>query len=612
MPQDRRPATSAAIRRAISLAALCLAGLTGCGSGDLADSSPISTPAVQGHVLGGQQPVANSRIILYAAGTNTTGGAPQDLFGSTTVYTNQNGEFNLPSIQCPAPTAQTYMVALHGNPGLTPAVDNQALVLMIALGDCQNVGANFISINEVTTAAAAWALAPFLGANAAVTSSATNATGLRNAFLTAQNLVDNATGQSPGANLPSGAVIESAKIYTLGNVLAPCVNSDGTTGCAPLFTAAEVGGVQPSNTLDAALNIVRNPGAHVKGVFDVAASKNPFEPALGTAPHDWTLSVTFKGGGLNQPGEIAVDADGNLWTPNYFNHALSEFSPVGQPLYANGIIGIGLEQSFGVAIDSGGYVWVSNENSVAGANNGGLGSVSRFSSQGTELSGHGYTAGGLFYPQGVAADSNGNIWIADYGDSSATLLNSNGGAISGSNGYAHSELPFTSALAIDASHNAWFAVEEAVAKVTPTGAVTKYSCCDDPEGVAVDQSGYIWLADYGGARVIKLSSNGTVEASLESPDDFSAAQGIAVDGAGNVFAPNFRGDTLEALTGSPAAIVSPSYGYGLDAPLNEPLGVAIDASGNVWVTNSGGNTITQFVGLASPVKTPMAGPPATP
>jgi streptogramin lyase len=604
-----------ALCRAAEVVALCAAGLTGCGSGILttAPTSPVSPANVVGQVKGGQQPVANSQIILYATGTNAPGDGPQNLFGSTTVYTNQNGEFTLPaSFSCPSPTSQTYMVALHGNPGLTPAVDNQALVLMIALGDCQNVGVKFIAINEVTTAAAAWALLPFLGANAAVTSSTTNATGLRNAFLTAQNLVDTETGQSPGTGLPAGAVLESGKIYTLGNVLAPCVNSDGTTGCDTLFTAAEINGAKPTNTLDAALNIVRNPGINVKGVFDVAASKAPFEPALGTQPHDWTLSVTFEGGGLDQPGDIAVDSTGNVWTPNYFNSVLSEFSTVGEPLYANGIAGTGLAESFGIAIDSSDDVWVSNENSFAGANNGGLGSISRFTNQGSELSGYGYTHGGVYYPQGVAADTNGEIWIADYGDSSATLLNSSGGAISGSNGYGHSELPFTSAVAIDANHNAWFAVQEAVAKVTPTGTVTKYSCCDDPEGVAVDQNGSIWLADYGGARVVKMSSTGTIEASLESPDDFSAAQGIAIDGAGNVFAANFRGDTLEELTGSPAAILSPSFGYGLDAPLNEPLGIAIDASGNVWVSNTGGNTITQFVGLASPVHTPMAGPPTAP
>ncbi len=604
-----------ALRRAIALLPFLAAAIMGCGSGTLitSDPTPVNPANVQGRVIGGQQPVANSQIILYTAGTNVQGDGPQNLFGSTAVYTNQNGEFNLPAtVSCPSPTSQAYIIALHGNPGLNPAVDNQALILMIALGDCQNVGSSFIAINEVTTAAAAWALSPFLGPDAAVTSSTTNATGLRNAFLTALNLVDTATGQSPGAHLPSGAVLESSKIYALANVLAPCVNSDGTTGCDSLFLASEVGTNKPANTLDAALNIVRHPGSNAKGVFDVAASKSPFQPALGAAPHDWTLSVTYNGGGLDQPGEIAVDSAGNVWTPNYFNQVLSEFSPVGAPVSATGFAGKGLEQSFGIAIDSTNHVWVSNENSVAGASNAGLGSISRFTDQGAELSGYGYTKGGIYYPQGVAADPNGDVWIADYGDSSATLLNPTGGQISGSNGFGHSELPFTSSVAVDADHNAWFAVQEAAVKVTPSGAITKYSCCDDPEGIAIDQNGYVWLADYGSARVVKMSTTGNVEASLESPDDFSAAQGIAIDGTGNVFAANFRGDTLEELTNFPAAIISPSYGFGLDAPLNEPLGIAVDASGSVWVTNTGGNTITQFVGLGTPVRTPMAGPPMAP
>ncbi len=602
-------------RRIIAILALSAAGLTGCGSGSIATSSTgtIISATLQGRVIGGQQPVANAQILLYAAGTNTTGGAPKNLLGSTAVYTDQNGNFDLPaSISCPSPTTQTYMVALHGNPGLTPAVDNQALVLIAALGDCQNATAHFIAINEVTTAAAAWALSPFLGPGAAVTSSTTNSVGLRNAFLTAQNLVDTATGLSPGTGLPSGAVLESAKIYSLANVLAPCVNSDGTTGCAALFLASEAGSTQPTNTLDAALNIVRNPGTNVTGVFKVAATKDPFQPALGTAPHDWTLSVTFKGGGLNEPGDIAVDSAGNLWIPNYFGQVLSEFSPQGAPISASGYPGTGLYESFGVAVDPSGSIWVSNENSVAGAGNNGGGSVSRFSAQGAELSGSGYTGGGLYYPQGLAADPNGDIWVADYGSSSASLLNPNGGAISGGNGFAYQDLPFTSAVAVDANHNAWFSVQEAVAMVTPTGAVTKYSCCNDPEGVAVDQNGFIWLADYGGARIVKLSSTGSVIADLESLDDYSAAQGIAVDGAGNVFAANLRGNTFEELTNSPAAFISPTGGFGLDAPLSEPVGIAIDASGGIWITNTYTSTLTQFVGLATPVHTPMAGPPSAP
>ena len=85
-----------------------------------------------------------------------------------------------------------------------------------------------------------------------------------------------------------------------------------------------------------------------------------------------------------------------------------------------------------------------------------------------------------------------------------------------------------------------------------------------------------------------------------------------MDGTGNVFAANFRGDSITELAGSTAAVLFPAAGFGMDAPLSEPFGIAADASGNVWVSNAGDNAVTQFVGIASPVKTPLTGPPASP
>jgi streptogramin lyase len=59
-------------------------------------------------------------------------------------------------------------------------------------------------------------------------------------------------------------------------------------------------------------------------------------------------------------------------------------------------------------------------------------------------------------------------------------------------------------------------------------------------------------------------------------------------------------------------VLSPTAGYGLDAPLQAPYGLAIDASGNLWLSNADTNTLTQFVGLASPIQTPLLGPPVQP
>jgi streptogramin lyase len=599
--------------------AAVLASLSGCGLSNAAPSSEQSGVGLQGRVRGGQQPVSGAAIHLYAAGSAGAGAGAVDLIAPHVVMTDGSGNFNITGdYACPSANTQVYVVAQGGNPGLGSGKANPALLMMAALGDCGGLSSSTsIVVNEATTVAAVWALSQFMGASVNVGSSATNTTGLRNAFAIARNLVETSTGLAPGAALPSGALTESAKLYTLADVLAQCVNSDGGSACTPLFAASTTARGTLANTLDAALSIVRNPGSNVADVFNASAPQGPFQPALSTAPDDWTMSITYGGctpacGGLNLPGSLAIDSGGNVLVANYYGGVLSKFSATGMPAAAGGIPGAGLHESYGIAIDGSDNVWVTNEQSVTAANNHHNGSVSKFSSAGVEMSGSGYTGGGVYYPLAAAADSNGDIWLADYGSSSATLLATDGSPISGSGGYGASALSFTSAVAIDTSHNAWFAVQSGVARVTPAGAVSNFTCCSDPAGIAIDLADNIWVADYSASAVVELSSAGLVLHLTSLLGGKAGPQGIAVDGAGNVWAANYKGNSLVELGGATAATLSPSYGYGLDAPLNEPFGLAIDASGNVWLSNSGGDTVTQFVGLASPVRTPLLGPPVQP
>jgi streptogramin lyase len=212
----------------------------------------------------------------------------------------------------------------------------------------------------------------------------------------------------------------------------------------------------------------------------------------------------------------------------------------------------------------------------------------------------------------VAVDSGGDVWIADYGSSSATLLANDGSAISGGSGYGSSALPFTSAVAIDASHNAWFAAQQEVVRITPAGVVSSFPCCSDPAGIAIDAMGNVWVADYNSSAVVELAAAGAVAQEITVLGGNGGPKGIAVDGAGNIWTANYFGDVLAELSGSTASVTSPTQGYGLDAALAEPYGLAIDASGNVWVSNASANTLTQFVGLAGPVKTPLLGPAVQP
>ncbi|WP_157477483.1 NHL repeat-containing protein [Granulicella tundricola] len=596
------------------------AATIGCGSSTPSSTTTVTAPgsAFTGHITAAGQPVIGASVQLYAAGTSGNGTGAVNLLPGQTISSNSAGQFSIPQdFACPTSTTQTYLVAQSGNPGLAGGTDNRALLLVAALGDCGSLSITTTPIvNEATTAAAAWAFSTFLGASAAIGSSATNATGLRNAFALAANLVSISTGTIPGPNLPSSAKFETAKLNTLANALASCTHSEGGAACGPLFAAAQQGTTKPATTLDAALSIVRNPANNVTAVFAASSGQTTFQPTLASAPHDWTLSITYGNctsgcGGLNLPGNIAIDSTGAVWVANYFGRVASKFSATGVAAATNGFVGTGLYASYGIAVDASDNAWVTNLQSFTPTNSY-SGSVSEFSPAGAELSGLGYTGGGVYYPLAVAAGTNGDIWVADYGSSSASLLASNGTTLSGASGYAASQLPFTSAVALDATQNAWFAVQNGVARVTPLGAVTSFSCCDDPEGIAVDPSGDIWVADYGASSLIELSPSGQTMATLDTASAGASPKGIAIDGAGNVWAANYYGNSLTALTGSNAAFRFPTRTIGLDASLNEPYAIAVDASGNLWVSNSNSNALVEFIGLASPVKTPLLGPPAQP
>ena len=147
--------------------------------------------------------------------------------------------------------------------------------------------------------------------------------------------------------------------------------------------------------------------------------------------------------------------------------------------------------------------------------------------------------------------------------------------------------------------------------------MTNYDCdCDGASGVATDQSGNVWIANYYGNSISEVNTCGKLEVDAAMGGGLVRPQGIAVDGAGTVWVANYQGNSLSELGGSSSAtagmLLSPSTGFGTDASLLAPYGVAIDASGNLRVTNSGKNTLTQFIGVAVPVKTPLAGPPQTP
>ena len=573
--------------------------------------------------MAGSQPVNRATVQLYAAGSSGYGSAGTALLSAATA-TNSTGGFTIPAgYTCASSSTQVYVVAKGGNPGLSGSVNNSSLAMMAALGSCGSIASGTsVVVNEVTTVASVAALSAFYSNGGNVGTSNTNAAGLANAFGTANQLANMTTGTSPGASLPVGLSIPSAKINTLADILNSCTGSNGGAVCTTLLTAVTPTGAEAApNTLEAVFDIVRDPVINLSVLNGLVSASPAFTPVVAAAVPDWTLAVTWSGGGMNLPTAMAFDSKGNAWVASYFS-MLTELPALGGGGSVQQIASspAALNESYGLTVDGSDNIWVANEQ-TSNSINSGNGNVVKFSNTGQLLSGaNGFSAGGVYFPQGLAADTTGNLWVVDYGNSRVSLLSSSGSPVNGATAWGSGQLSLPVAVAVDASHNAWVANQSAstVTRISADGSsITQVSCCNGASGVAVDQGGNVWVANYFGNSISEVSSTGTVLLNGQTGGGVDHPQAVAIDGAGRVWVSNFHTGTLSVFAGaklpSPGMALSPPTGLGTDAQLGSPFALAIDQSGNLWVTNSdGANTVTVFVGLATPVKTPLLGPAQLP
>ena len=273
------------------------------------------------------------------------------LTGSVT--TNSSGYFSITSKYACNSGDQVYIVATGGDAGSGP---NSAISMMTALGPCATLLANAsttnITINEVTTVASVYSLVAFMNSVQALGSDATNTPStdtLAASFANTQTLVNTATGVAPLISTGNG-IVPQATIYALADALAACINStaSNSTACTKLFSAATVPANTPTDTLQAALNIAKNPAANPTGVYGVTSATGPFQPTLTAAPASWTITVAHPSDWLTYHGNNSrngVQAYETTLTPANVNSASfgKKFSFTvdsylfAQPLYIGGI-----------------------------------------------------------------------------------------------------------------------------------------------------------------------------------------------------------------------------------------------------------------------------------
>jgi sugar lactone lactonase YvrE len=623
------------MRLVLSSAALLCLSLTGCTMVETASPVAETGATLQGRLHGGQQPVVGAHVYLMQANTTGTGAASISLLSSAStghsdsvgayVLTDSNGFFSITNDYSCTPGTQVYTYALGGNPG---AGTNSAAGFLALLGSCPAAG-NFLTttpyiwMNEVSTVAAAYAMAGFATDALHVSSSGTSLAkvDIANAFATAANLVNLATGTAYSTTPSGNAAVPQTTINTLANILAACVNSSGPSSstCGILFSVAKSAGssgTTATDTATAAINIAHYPGNNPSILFSTLASTVAFAPSLSSAPTDFTLSLVYSGGGIAKPEGIAVDGSGNVWVANYGSTGVSEILSTGAFAANTPYTGGGLGPAQAIAIDASGNAWVTNTTKN---------SLTKFSSSGTPANSSGYTGGGLSAPDALAIDANGDVWVGNSTRGSCMSLFLSSGSASSSSPLSGAGCSSTFGIAIAASGDAWAVNNDGSALVefygssSPSLGSEAHTAIGNggiasPVALAINSLGDIWVANGSRSSANVSEYVASTGQALTGPNGYSGGgtsitYGVATDGSGNMWFANSGSNSISEFSSSGVAL-SPAAGSGFNggyvsSGFSTPYAIAVDGSGNVWVADEGSNAVIEMIGIATPVVTPL-------
>lgn len=326
---------------------------------------------------------------------------------------------------------------------------------------------------------------------------------------------------------------------------------------------------------------------------------------------------------LKYPRSVASDAMGNLYILDYDNARIRKVNTT------SGII---------TSVAGNGAFGFSGDNGVA-------------------------TNAQLYYPSSAALDASGNLYIADEGNLRVRKVNSASGIIttvagngtlgnSGDNGLATSAQVYPQSVALDANGNLYIGENYRIRKVNVvTGIITTVAGTstngftgdnvaatsarlDSPHGIALDPNGNLYIAETGANRIrlVNAATGIITTVAGDGTPGFSGDNGaatsakldypysIALDGIGNLYiadANNRRIRKVNSTTGIITTVAgNGTQGYSGDneaatsAQLYYPQGVTLDANGNFYIAeigenrirkvNTGTGIITTIAGVGSP------------
>jgi subtilase family serine protease len=356
---------------------------------------------------------------------------------------------------------------------------------------------------------------------------------------------------------------------------------------------------------------------------------------------------------LFNPNGSAVDAFGNLFIADEGNHRIRKVGTNGiittvagdgaAGYYGDGgpAINAGLYYPHGVAVDASGNLFIADTDNLRIRKVGTNGVITTVAGDG----GYGYAGDGgvatnasLYYPQGVAVDASGNVFIADTENCRIRQVGTNGiiSTVAGSGYYGFSgdggaatnaDMTYPFGLAVDAAGNLYIAdsANDRIRQVGTNGIITtvagngSYGFSGDggaatsasistPYGVAVDAVGNFYIADCYNGRIRQVGSNGIIttvagdgiygysgDGGVATSASMTYPVGVSVDNLGNLFIVDQNNERIRrvgingiitTVAGNGSTGFPGDGGVAPDAHLNLPSGVAVDAAGNLFIADT--------------------------
>jgi sugar lactone lactonase YvrE len=449
--------------------------------------------------------------------------------------------------------------------------------------------------------------------------------------------------------------------------------SSGYSGDGGLATSAELNGPR-GIALDGAGNLyIADAYNHVirevtaTGVISTVAGNGSFGYA-GDAGAATSAS-------LSDPFGVAVDAAGDLYIADTYNSVVREVAAANgfiNTVAGNGSFGYSGDNSlatsaelnapFGVTVDGAGNLYIADgQNSVIREVTAATGFISTVAGSGN----FGYsgdsgpaTSASLFYPFGITVDGAGNLYIADTENSVIRMVTAATGLIGtvvggGNAGYVGdggaatgADLNFPQAIAVDGGGNLYIAdtdnsvirkVSAATGVISTVAGNGSYGYAGDggaatsaelnePQAIAVDGGGNLYIADTNNRVIRKVAANGIIstvagtgsygyagDGGAATSAELSSPYGIAVDAAGNLYIADTYNEVVRKVTVATGIISTVagngSGGYAGDggpatsAELSSPEGIAVDGAGNLYIADTYNSVIRKVTAATGFIST---------